>query len=481
MWLILTNPMKKMNRLCSNILCFSLFSLFLVVSACAQQGTATADLLNKLPPALRERGAAILISKDDKARTQLTDDLARQEATAALEFLVSVLDTDPAASVRRAIITRLGNRTEIQIQQALERHAASDADVDVALLALNRLRLQRLNQVRQNLTKRLELAQKSGNQAELQKLMQEQERWISLVNGTMLPAFMRVPPPLFALKSKGKVLRVMTIGDYGQGAPEDNKIAGAAQTQVAAAMLKAQKAKAFDFGLTLGDNFYPTGMVSPTDPRWKTLWSDLYDPLKLKFYVTFGNHDWGGVDSPAAELGYAKQSQSWFIPAPYYTFTAGPVQFFALDTNDVSELQLAWLRDELAKSTTRWKVVYGHHPIYSAGQHGDGKTLIARLLPVLKDRVDIFLAGHEHDMQHQQPEGGVHFFINGGGGAKIREITPNARSLFAKSANGFSTLEADADKIVVKFIGTDLSVLYQYTVTKAKSDSIAATTGVLQK
>jgi predicted phosphodiesterase len=346
-------------------------------------------------------------------------------------------------------------------------------------LALNRLRAQRLNQLRQVLNKRLEMAQQSGNPAELQKLLQEQERWISLVNGTMLPAFMRVPPPLFALKPKGKVLRVVTLGDFGAGAPENGQIAGEPQKQVAAAMLKSHRAKAFDFGLTFGDNFYPVGMQSPLDPRWQTLWSELYNPLKIKFYVTFGNHDWGSADSPAAELLYAKQSPSFVMPAPYYTYTAGAVQFFALDTNDVSELQLTWLRSELAKSTARWKVVYGHHPIYSAGQHGDGVTLIRKLLPVLKDRVDIFFAGHEHDMQHLQAEGGVHFFINGGGGARIREIKPNARSLFAKSAYGFSILEADNDKIVVKFIGTDLSELYQYTVTKAKSESIVA--GAAQK
>jgi hypothetical protein len=456
-----------------------MLAVLLVVPACAQQGTAPDSLVNKLPAALRERGQAILNVTEDKTRTQLTDDLARQEPAAAMEFLIGLLDSDPAASVRRAVITRLGNRPDAALQQALERHAASDADADVALLALNRLRAQRLNQLRQSLNKRLEMAQQSGNQAELQKLLQEQERWISLVNGTMLPAFMRVPPPLFALKPRGKVLRVVTLGDFGAGAPENGQIAGEPQKQVAAAMLKSHQAKAFDFGLTVGDNFYPVGMMSPTDPRWQTLWRELYEPLKLKFYVTFGNHDWGSADSPAAELLYARQSPSWVMPAPYYTYTAGPVQFFALDTNEVSELQLTWLRGELAKSTARWKVVYGHHPIYSAGQHGDGKTLIAKLLPVLKDRVDIFFAGHEHDMQHLKTEGGVHFFINGGGGAKIRDIKPNARSLFAKSAYGFSILEADQDKIVVKFIGTDLSELYQYTVTKAKTESIAA--GTVQK
>ncbi len=431
------------------------------------------NLVTKLPANLREKGQAILAEADDKKRAPLVDELAKQEA--ANEFCLALLESDSAAAVRRVIINRLGNRTAPAIQQALQRHAASDADADIALLALHKLRLQRLNETRKLLNQRLELAKVNGNEAEWRKLAQEQERWISLVNGTMLPAFMRVPPPVFALKPRGKVVRVVTLGDYGFGDEANKQIAGEPQKQVAAAMLKMHRKTSFDFGLTLGDNFYPSGMLTPSDPRWKTLWSDLYDPLKLKFHVTYGNHDWGGADSPMAELLFARQSKSWVLPAPYYTYTCGLVQFFALDTNEVSELQLQWLREALASSTARWKVVYGHHPIYSAGQHGDGKDLIARLLPVLKDRVDIYLAGHEHDLQHLKPEGGVHFFINGGGGAKIREIKPNARSLFALSAYGFAMLEADIEKIVIKFLGTDLRELYKYTVTKAKRENLAET------
>jgi hypothetical protein len=235
---------------------------------------------------------------------------------------------------------------------------------------------------------------------------------------------------------------------------------------VAAAMLQAHRQSPFDFGLTLGDNFYPDGMESPTDDRWKTLWSELYEPLGLKFYATLGNHDWHHSDSPAAEILYSQQSQSWRMPAPYYTFTAGPVQFFALDTNEISEAQLLWLRAALGESRARWKVVYGHHPIYSAGQHEDNPKQIERLLPELKGRADVFLAGHDHDLQHLKPEGGIHFFVNGGGGARIRRIEPNTRSLFAHSANGFAMIEADARTLAVKFIGTDLKTLYEYTLTK---------------
>jgi tartrate-resistant acid phosphatase type 5 len=445
------------------LLRFALTSLFILCLTFALSAQSS-QLVNKLPANLRDKGQTAMDEKDDRKRAILVDELARQ--VTATEFCLGLLAADPAASVRRVIINRLGTRSTPAIQQALERHAAADADIDVALLALNRLRVQRLYEVRQSLNKRLALAKQNGNEAEWRKLAQEQERWISLVNGTMLPSFMRVPPPLFTVKPRGKVVRVATLGDYGAGDEKNNQIAGEPQKQVAAAMLKTHRKTPFDFALTLGDNFYPTGMLSPADPRWKTLWSDLYDPLKLKFYVTMGNHDWGGADSPAAELLYSQQSKSWYLPAPYYTFVSGPVQFFALDTNEVSELQLQWLREALASSTAQWKVVYGHHPIYSAGQHGDGRDLIARLLPVIKDRVDIFLAGHEHDLQHLKPEGGVHFFINGGGGARIRPITPNARSLFALSAYGFAMLEADTEKLVIKYIGTDQRELYQYTITK---------------
>jgi hypothetical protein len=34
-------------------------------------------------------------------------------------------------------------------------------------------------------------------------------------------------------------------------------------------------------------------------------------------------------------------------------------------------------------------------------------------VPILKDRANIYMAGHEHTMQHIAPEAGVHFIVNG--------------------------------------------------------------------
>jgi pimeloyl-ACP methyl ester carboxylesterase len=207
-------------------------------------------------------------------------------------------------------------------------------------------------------------------------------------------------------------------------------------------------------------------MVSPADPRWQTQWEQLYGPMGIKFYATLGNHDWGSPDSPAAEILYSEKSPNWRLPAPYYTYTAGAVQFFAFDTVECNEAELEWLDSELAKSTAPWKLVYGHYHIYSATR-GDNKVLIDRLLPVLKKRhVDVYLNGHDHNLQEEKPEGGVHFFVSGGGGAGLYEFNPYDRTIFKQKLNGFTVLEADPGHFKISFVGTDGKELYQRTLTK---------------
>ncbi len=272
-----------------------------------------------------------------------------------------------------------------------------------------------------------------------------------------LPLTLQQAPALFSLKPDSQPVRVLAFGDYGDG--------GKGQRDVAAAMLRYHRKHVFDFGITLGDNFYSKGMKGVDDPRWKTWWDKLYDPLGIQFYATLGNHDYGFPESPEAEILYSKKSPSWRMPATQYTFTAGPVQFYAVDSQVMSSDQLDWLKKELDASRSEWKVVYGHHPIFSHGQHGNNENLKRILLPVLKGRADLYFAGHDHDMQHLKPEGNLHFFVAGSGG-KIRKIKAGERSLFAKSALGFAVLEIDRRALKVTFVGKNLKVLYEYTLKR---------------
>lgn len=57
----------------------------------------------------------------------------------------------------------------------------------------------------------------------------------------------------------------------------------------------------------------------------------------------------------------------------------------------------------------------GHYGVLSQGEHGDTAYLKTNLLPLLlRYRVDVYLCGHDHTLQHLEDKG-VHFFINGNG------------------------------------------------------------------
>lgn len=85
---------------------------------------------------------------------------------------------------------------------------------------------------------------------------------------------------------------------------------------------------------------------------------------------------------------------------------------------------------------------------------------------MLRGRADVYFTGHDHGMQHLKPEGNLHFFVAGSGGARPYPIFPNERSMFGRSAFGFAVLEADAKRLKVEFIGADGNQLYEYALTK---------------
>ena len=78
-------------------------------------------------------------------------------------------------------------------------------------------------------------------------------------------------------------------------------------------------------------------------------------------------------------------------------------------------------------------------------------------------------------MQHLKPEGGLHFFVNGAGGAKIRPSPHYERTLFSLSTNGFASIEADTKNLQFKFFDTDLRLVYQYEITKMANTMTNAT------
>ena len=277
---------------------------------------------------------------------------------------------------------------------------------------------------------------------------------------------------LFAQTDLGRVidkpaLHFVALGDFGSGNMH--------QVTVAHAMAKRNSESRFDLGISLGDNFYRCGVHNATDPLWKTRWEDLYTPLGVPFYASLGNHDYGHPPivcpehkaSPDAELAYTEHSQSWRMPARYYTFIAGPVRFFAIDTEGWSGAQLDWLKETLEKTANepgvKWRVVYGHHPMYTSGVHLNERrigVLRQELAPLFKAaHVDLYIAGHDHDMEHLRADG-IEYLICGAGGAQLRAVRhQRPESLFHATTFGFLDITVDDHNLTADFLDTSLKVL----------------------
>jgi predicted DNA-binding protein len=378
--------------------------------------------------------------------------LKKISATSARE-LIEQADKDPDPAVRRLILDRLGRTSHPGVREALERHAATDPDASVAMAALDRLRRQQAQDLQELFEKRLEQARAQKDQKSLDALAAAHQRWVTLGKGAVVPEFLQQAPPVFAAAPAKPSVRVFAFGDFGVDGPD--------QRAVAAAVAAFHRKSPFDFGLTLGDNFAPDGVLDLADPRWKSGWEQIYSPAGVPVYAVTGNHDWGFADSPAAEILYSAHSPTWRMPALYYTFTAGPAQFFALATQAMSETQLQWLDRELTRSTARWKIVYAHHPIYSYGPHGPQPGLQERLLPILRNRVNLYLVGHEHILQDLKPEAGVHFLVNVASGQKSRESKSGAATLHADSFYGFCVFDIDQQRIHVRSVDVDGKTRYE--------------------
>lgn len=247
----------------------------------------------------------------------------------------------------------------------------------------------------------------------------------------------------------GATLRVAVIGDYGASTPGEQSVANLVA------------AYAPDLVITLGDNNYPAGDAATIDDnigryysRWIWPYTGTYarGPRVNRFFPALGNHDW---IAPNAQpyLDY------FTLPGNerYYDFRAGPVHFFALDS-DANEpdgitqnsAQAQWLQSALAAATEPFKVVYFHHAPFSSADHGNNYEL---QWPFRAWGADLVLAGHDHSYERFAIDG-FPYVVNGLGGAALYTIQPlvTGGSAFRYASTvGVVHLEADAQLLTLRF------------------------------
>ena len=247
----------------------------------------------------------------------------------------------------------------------------------------------------------------------------------------------------------------------------------------------------------LGDNWYGHLHKGLDDERWQTQFENMY-PANFfpgPAYAVLGNHDYEkySFDKVQLQLDYPRQRKTrWTMPAKWYTFQypeQNPiVTFICLDSNlpgtkafefmpssylmsrEERDQQEQWFQTELAKPrTTPFVAVIAHHPLYTNGVHRDNHVLIPRWDGLLRDhRVDFYITGHDHDLQHIEFDGHpTSFIISGGGGAELVNwsVPPEKRGPYGGRVIGFTHMEMTKEAVVLRHVGSNANQLHAFRKT----------------
>ena len=245
--------------------------------------------------------------------------------------------------------------------------------------------------------------------------------------------------------------------------------------------------------ILLGDNFYKYGIISENDERWKKEYDDVFPNKQI--YACLGNHCYMG--NIAAQIKYSQINPNWFLPARYYDRKiyldkTNYIHLICLDTFEIAQhesikcsietgmkfdtiswyiknfnkkQQLNWLNETLKQSTGKWKIVFGHYPIFSNGScHGNCREMIQDVLPILvRNNANIYLSGHDHNICYSQFKN-LHLIVSGNG-CYSSQIRKDNFFYNLSSKSGVCYLSFKPDQLEFGFNDLNGNKIYSKTIT----------------
>jgi 3',5'-cyclic AMP phosphodiesterase CpdA len=257
------------------------------------------------------------------------------------------------------------------------------------------------------------------------------------------------------------VLRFVATADSGAG---DRN-----QRAIGEAMHRYREKNPYDLVVMAGDNIYNSGEIEKIKDTFEVPYQKLL-AANVRFQAALGNHDIR-TNNGNDQVNY----RAFNMKGRYYSYTAGKndeAQFFVLDTNGNADwkAQMAWLEAELKNSKALWKIVYGHHPIYSSGVYGTDPKMVKRFAPLFKQYgVNLYINGHEHNYERTQPIDGTVYLVTGHGGANLRTVGRSDWTAHAESEYGFSAIALYGDRLEIQGLDSSGKMFDRGVISHMKS------------
>ncbi|MEO8451551.1 MAG: alkaline phosphatase [Gemmatimonadota bacterium] len=278
---------------------------------------------------------------------------------------------------------------------------------------------------------------------------------IAAVRRLLLPT-VDPPPP--------GTIRFAVIGDYGSGTAMERDVAQLIESWSPG------------FVATVGDNDYEEGATGGIDEAVGQFYHGFIAPYHGKygrgaaenrFFPIPGHRDWDhSVLRPYLEYFTLPGNER------YYDLVRGPVHLFMLDTDErepdgatAGSIQAQWLEQQLARSTSRWNLVFAHHAPYTSHRVED----IARMRwPFKAWGADAVLSGFYHVYERLMVDS-LPYFIDGVGGSSVSgfgQIDSHSRFRYAADYGALLVDATDA-RITFRFVTRSGRIVDEYSLVKA--------------
>lgn len=283
-----------------------------------------------------------------------------------------------------------------------------------------------------------------------------------------------------------------------------------------------------DFAAMVGDNIYPDGATLGADGisdarRFYDMLDRPYGQLGhgkdgFTIYTMLGNHDWHiSREASIAQMEYLQQHPNFTMPNFFYSAVPegqeGFIEIFVIDTEmllastevhednlddegnevrtgemdtwpdfvkpltDDEKRMVEWLETSLAESDAQWKIVLGHHAIWSGGgsKFEKAHALRALYMDTLCEHADVYISGDDHMTEVYSDACGSDTrpplpALVSGAGSKYRPLHPKFHSkqlennpgltnYYSRGSDwGFLHLEVTGNELTVNIYSTGIGM-----------------------
>ncbi len=197
------------------------------------------------------------------------------------------------------------------------------------------------------------------------------------------------------------------------------------------------------------------------DPTYTNIRTQLANMSEL---VARGNHEGDGVL-------FARYFPMPFVSNYYWSFDYGPMHVIMMDqyiSYGSGSAEYNWLKNDLATTTKKWKVVVLHEPGWSAnGGHTNNTTIQTVYEPLFEQyNVALVLGGHNHYYARAMVNGIPELTVGTGGAPLYTPASGQPNIVSTYSGYGYAKFTISGSTLTGWFINTSGSIIDTFTVTR---------------